>query len=161
MCAPVTVRSLNLAFDLKKSSWSLNRILNGKCFFKGTIWQQLCQHRSIFGSLALYRGFENYPWPILTYISRTKHLTNMVLLTFLFLFVPNWYATWHYSVILKNVLCGEYDRVLEQTPWLVYVLDIRNNKTEKGKEKKTSKFVNWRQSAVPMLLHCMNIRQQK
>ena len=28
-----------------------------------------------------------YPWPILTYISQTKHLTNLALLTFLFLMI--------------------------------------------------------------------------
>ena len=51
--------------------------------------------------MLLYKGFEKFvdPSPILTYILRTKHLTNMVLLTFLFLMVSGtiWYATWHRS----------------------------------------------------------------
>ena len=50
------------------------------------------------------RAFEKFvdPWPLLTYISRTKHLTNMILWTFLFLMISGtiWYATWHNSDIL-------------------------------------------------------------
>ena len=72
---------------------------------------------------------------ISTYISWTKHLTNMVLLTFLFLMISG--TTLHYysdifmpidATILKNALYGVSDRVLEQTPWFfLYVLDVRKN----------------------------------
>ena len=41
---------------------------------KGTIWHEFCQNWSLFVLLPLYRSFEKFadPWPILTYISRTK-----------------------------------------------------------------------------------------
>ena len=43
------------------------------------------------------------PWPILTFISQMKYLTNLVLLTFLFLMIQGtiWYPARHYSCILR------------------------------------------------------------
>ena len=93
-------------------NWEKTR-RHGKLFFlwlvvsKGTIWDLFRQNRCILKMLLLYTtGFEKFfdPWPILLFISQTKYLTHLVLLTFLFLMIllgTIWYTARHYSCILR------------------------------------------------------------